>query len=659
MTVNPRNWINSFRTKLILTFLLILIVPSLIVGSLAYNQAKQEIEKQIMHSANENVRLINTIVSNTFEGKMKDVDYLAKDIAAGATTAIDIEEVMHHLDLYMGMHPEASSISLGTADGQYFRSPQQEVTAGFDPRTRDWYKKAMENKGKAIVTEPYLSAVSGEVLVAIAKTTEDGSGVVCITMGIEQIKQMANVVSIGSNGYVVVLDSNKNYVVHPEKESGGLAEESFYDNLYQAESGDFDFEEQNTAKRIYYATNAVTGWKIAGTMYLSEVEAAAQPIFAQTFWTITICLLVGGLIVAVVLRSLLSSIREVKEHAVKVSKGILTDPIKVRTTDEIGELGRAFNLMQDNLRNLISEVEVRAEQVAASSEQLMASAQQTSIATEHVTTAVTEVAGSAEKQTSGIDQNVQAMHGISDGITRIVESVNVLAETAKETTVQAEEGGHFVAQVMSQMKSIHDSVEQSDRMTKSLYDRSKEIGSISDVISGISQQTNLLALNAAIEAARAGEHGKGFAVVATEVRLLAEQSQVSAKQISELITEIQRETKQSVDNMEKVRQDVSQGMHVSEETITKFEGILKSTRQTNPYIDEVSSIAQQIVAAVQEVTATANMLAMIAKSNAETAEEVAASTEEQLASMQEIASSAQSLASLAEELKGLLNKFTC
>ncbi|ATF11733.1 methyl-accepting chemotaxis protein [Brevibacillus brevis X23] len=658
MRVRLINWSRSFKTRLIASFLLILLVPTIVVGTLASNQAKQEMEKEILNSAKENVGLVNSIVTSTFKPKLDTIEFLAKTINKSMYPTKDSAAlVMPHLDIYSGMLPDTNGVGLGTVDGQYYQSPKVTVKAGFDPRTREWYKKAMENKGKAVITEPYVSAASGKVIVTISKTTDDGSGVVGIVMGVEQIKGLADMVSIGSDGYVMILDSNKKFVVHPEKESGTVAEESYFEKMYEGASGDFRYDEQGNEQEVHYTTNELTGWKIAGKLDRSEIQNSVQPIFTFTYATIAICLIVGGLIVTVVLRSLIRSIQAVKVHAVKVSEGILTEPIQVRSNDEIGELGRAFNTMQDNLRTLISNVETRAEQVAASSEQLTASAQQTSIATEHVATAVQEVAGSVEKQTNGIDQNVHSLQNISDGVAQIVESVHGLTDIAEQTTIHAGEGGESVQKAMGQMNSIHASVEQLNHMVHSLSERSRDIVAFSEVISGISQQTNLLALNAAIEAARAGEYGKGFAVVATEVRLLAEQSQESAKQISDLIVEIQRDTQESVETMEKVRRDVSEGLRISKGTIDKFEEILTSTKQTNPRIEEVSSIAQQIVATVAEVKVTANELAMIAKGNAETAEEVAASTEEQLASMQEVSASAQSLSSLAEELNAMINKF--
>jgi len=242
-------------------------------------------------------------------------------------------------------------------------------------------------------------------------------------------------------------------------------------------------------------------------------------------------------------------------------------------------------------------------------------------------------------------------------VNRIVESVSELSDLSQHSSLQAEEGGTAVRKVVDQMRSIHESVGKSDEMIRSLYDRSKEISSISDVISGIAQQTNLLALNASIEAARAGEHGKGFAVVASEVRALAEQSQASSKQIAELIQEIQRETGLSVQNMSKVTAEVENGLIVSNSTIQKFEQIVISMKNTAPHIDGVSAISQQISASVQEVMAVAEELSMQSKGNAAISQEVAAASEEQLASMEEISSAAQSLSSLAEELQVQIGKF--
>ncbi|WP_442853579.1 methyl-accepting chemotaxis protein [Bacillus sp. FJAT-27231] len=313
--------------------------------------------------------------------------------------------------------------------------------------------------------------------------------------------------------------------------------------------------------------------------------------------------------------------------------------------------------MQENIKRLVQKIEYNAEQVAAASQELTASAEQTSAATEQVAVSVQEVAGGAEKQTAGIDQTARSLNEAAQGTTQIADRSAKVSDLAQHTTTQAEEGGEALGNTVKQMHSIHQSVAESNTMIQSLYERSKEVSSILDAITGIAEQTNLLALNAAIEAARAGEHGKGFAVVADEVRKLAEQSQQSVKEIFDIVQGIQKDTENSVQVMSRVTNDVQTGVDISNEAIEKFKRILQSTREITPQMEEVSATAQQMAAAVQEVTEVTTELAIIAKGNAATSEEVAASTEEQLASMEEISASAQALSSMAEELKELISVF--
>lgn len=647
----------NLRVKLTLAFCFMLIFPAISVGILAYSSAKEAVQSEVVSAIEDNINHLNETINSTIRPKIEDIEYLSGSVTSSLFEGEESPILRSRLNEYVQYHPEVQSIYVGTNSGLFIQQPKVKMADDYDPRKRDWYIKAMENKGEIIISNPYISAGTDDMVITISKVTLDGSSVAAVNLRLSYLQELTNKVKIGESGFALMLDPNKMTIAHPTNEVGEEATESYVAKMYEHEKGKLTFEVNGISKELSYVTNEMTNWKIAANIESSEISDAATPILHSTLLVLGIAIVIGALMMFFIIKSIIKPIKNLKEKAITISSGDLTKEIEVESNDDIGQLGIAFNEMQSSLRRLVQSVDLNSDQVAASSEQLTASAEQTTQATEQVAEAMQEVASSAEKQTTNIDQNVHALEEISHGVMTIAESSRKVSDLSRETTVQAEEGGQAVNDTVNQMRSIHESVMESNEMIRTLYERSKEVGSILDVISGIAEQTNLLSLNAAIEAARAGEHGKGFAVVADEVRKLAEQSQASAKEIHQIIQDIQEDTKNSVNTMARVTNDVKTGVEITKGTKEKFNIILQSTKEITPQMDEVSITAQQISSAIQEVAAIATDLALMAKSNAATSEEVAASSEEQLASMEEISASAQSLSSMSEELKALISLF--
>lgn len=332
-------------------------------------------------------------------------------------------------------------------------------------------------------------------------------------------------------------------------------------------------------------------------------------------------------------------------------------PNELVRKDEFGQLAEALVNMRTSIRTLMTSVNESAEQVAASSEELTASAEQSALASNQVAESITEVAHVTEKQLTSANSTAIVVEQISTTIQRISSNANTIVLQSSQTAEKATEGNDSVSKAVSQMTSIEETVTSSAAVVEKLGERSKEIGQIVDTISGIAGQTNLLALNAAIEAARAGEQGRGFAVVAEEVRKLAEQSQDAAKQIAELISEIQQETDKAVVAMSDGTREVKLGTEVVNLSGKAFQEISVQINEVSDQIKNISGEIDQIAAGSQQIVTSVNQIDELSRQASGETQTVSAATEEQSASMEEIASSSQALANLAMKLREAVAKF--
>ncbi|PKC50759.1 MCPsignal-domain-containing protein, partial [Rhizophagus irregularis] len=178
----------------------------------------------------------------------------------------------------------------------------------------------------------------------------------------------------------------------------------------------------------------------------------------------------------------------------------------------------------------------------------------------------------------------KALKKVLGGISGISVKSKEVTDLARESSKEAEVGRESVEDNLNQMKYIHESVGKSNEVIQSLSTRSKEIGEILNVISGIADQTNLLALNAAIEAARAGEHGKGFAVVAEEVRKLAEQSNQEVSQVENLVKDIMERIGKVLISSSENEKYIEKGTETVKQTAEVLHNISSAVSKTNRFM---------------------------------------------------------------------------
>ncbi|WP_336785432.1 methyl-accepting chemotaxis protein [Paenibacillus sp. MMO-177] len=395
--------------------------------------------------------------------------------------------------------------------------------------------------------------------------------------------------------------------------------------------------------------------------FAADVDASAVPeglhkLLVNGITIMVIFILIIFLIQFLVSRRAMKPIKELVRGIEVVSTGNLNVELKTGP-DDLGTVNKKFNGMVSRINDMMLQVQHTSHAVTNSAKNLHEISELNSKNTNLITASVQEISGGIGEQKQATMDTARAMTELAAVIQTIAENSSKVAHEAYDMEQKSIEGNSAVKQVMTQMEQIQTVVSKSTNAIKLLDSRSQEIENIVSIIMNISGQTNLLALNAAIEAARVGEHGKGFAVVAGEVRKLAEQSDQSANQISELVKEIQDVIRIAVEALEQGTYEVIDGLKITNATEQLLNEILQATQNVTMQIQEVSSSTEELSAGTEELTATSESLSSAVSVTAVNSAKISDSVEEQKESMSAIVDSSTELTALSEKLQKLLNQF--
>lgn len=340
-----------------------------------------------------------------------------------------------------------------------------------------------------------------------------------------------------------------------------------------------------------------------------EERAAAAAADQSALWfsigTILVGVLLIGLFGYMLKRGIYTSISLTQAAVGRLeAQKDFTVRVPTQGTDEMAVMGGSVNRLIVAVHESFTQIAQQAGAVAHASDMMVNSSR--------------KVATASHQQSESASAMAAAIEELTVSITHVGDRAAEANELSQVSGRLAHEGGAVIAQTVTDINAIAETVSNTSERLKAVADQSDKISMVVGVIREVADQTNLLALNAAIEAARAGEQGRGFAVVADEVRKLAERTATSTKEIAAMTDAIRTGAQEAVASMN----DAVVSVRVGVERAGNASRAIEQIRETS--VSAVDMVGE-ITSAIREQSAASTNIAMQVERIAQMAEEISVS----------------------------------
>jgi methyl-accepting chemotaxis protein len=664
------NPVKSVGLKLYLMFFVSILVFVVATGSISYFVSKNVIEDKVAEAQVQTITQATEkldILYNTFEELtmqlISDAGFtneitkyynLEPNSYEFLQTRIAIENTMKT----MSNNKSLSALSLYDANGTPIYLSSNNNTE--NRLETEWFKKIRAGNAAPIWLEAgtgiYNHAGTSFAVGREIRSLGGSPVILLIEIKMSILENELKNVNLGNNSEVFIA-TPQGKIVYSQ-----IAEQIEADASVKIENTDvksFTITDSDKVERlVVFHTSAKNGWNLIGTVPVSELVKDARTIAQFTVWISIIASLFAAGIGYIIVRMVAHPLVELRNLMKEGERGNLTVRTKVRSSDEIGQLGESFNQMMSQITLLAQQTTHSAQEVLNTSAELTEASRKTALAAKEIAIATEEIASGASSLAVEAERGNDITSNIGDQMKEVVEANTEMSEAAAVVQSASVQGTEYMAELIGKTNVTEEMTRSLMEKVDKLKESTRSIRKILDLLNNITKQTNILSLNATIEAARAGAAGKGFMVVADEIRKLADQSRQSIDVVGQITETIQTEIDGTVSVL-------TEAYPLFQEQIVSVKEADEIFRQVRDEMNGFSSKLNQATESIRILDSSQNALneamanvSAVAQQSSATSEEVASLSSEQTSVSDGLVRLSERLDNLSKELKESLSKFT-
>lgn len=369
----------SIQSNMAVAFSFLILFTVMVIGIISYSLSSEAVEKnsmeytyQLVEQVNRNIEAYVTNMENISLMAQNNSDlreYLAKK-------EFDSEKEKESFEAKIGQSFEsilsskkdiASIMVFGYNDRNLVTSSRQRARlSGYvDPKEQTWYKKAVEAGGKAVISPSHVQNILQDDyyrwVVSLSREIysydgRDKLGVFLVDLNFSIINNMCRDIKLGKRGYIFIIDNEGNIVYHPQQQLiYSNVKKEMIEEVLETKSNYFVTQE-GADSRIYTIKQSYqTGWKIVGVAYINELVSNKNEIQNSYILWGFFCLIVAILFSVILSLNISRPVKRLESSMRQVENGNFDIKVDVESSNEIGELSRAFNIMIAKIKELMQQ----------------------------------------------------------------------------------------------------------------------------------------------------------------------------------------------------------------------------------------------------------------------------------------------------------------